>query len=169
MSDSPTGPSRDDLNLRARVIAYYLPQFHVIPENERWWGEAFTDWVNVRRARPLFSGHYQPRVPLNRDYYDLTDLGALHAQIDLAKEFGLSGFCHYHYWFDGRRLLERPTEMFMAHPELDFGFCLAWANASWSRKWKATFGRGRTLVRQTYSADPAHWLQHFEFLFKAVV
>ena len=167
MSKPSPPESGDSARPRARVVAYYLPQFHVVPENEQWWGESFTDWVNVRRARPLFAGHYQPRVPLNGNYYDLTDVHALHAQVDLAREFGLTGFCHYHYWFDGRRILERPTDLFLKHPELDFGFCLAWANATWSRRWTASAGRGRTLIRQTYSSRRERWLDHFECLFNA--
>ncbi len=151
--------------VRARIIAYYLPQFHVIPENESWWGESFTDWVNVRRARPLFPGHYQPRVPVGDNYYDLTDVRAMQEQIGLARDHGLAGFCHYHYWFEGRRLLERPTEMVLSHRELDFPFCLAWANASWSRKWEGRTGGRHVLVRQTYSSTQAEWKRHFDCLF----
>jgi lipopolysaccharide biosynthesis protein len=152
---------------RARLIAYYLPQYHVIPENERWWGEEFTDWVNVRRARPLFEGHYQPRIPLDGNYYDLTDVDTLHWQVDLAKRFGLSGFCHYHYWFNGRRLLERPTDLFIARPELDFPFCLAWINASWSRRWNGARNTNPLLVKQSYSSERTAWMNHFEYLFNA--
>ncbi len=152
--------------LKARLIAYYLPQFHVIPENERWWGDDFTDWVNVRSARPMFDGHYQPRVPLEGNYYDLTDVEVLRWQIDLATRFGLSGFCHYHYWFEGRRLLERPTDLFIAHAELDFPFCLAWVNASWSRRWNGV-RNASVLVKQTYSAARSSWMANFEYLFTA--
>jgi len=152
---------------RARLIAYYLPQFHVVSENEAWWGKEFTDWVNVRRARPLFSGHYQPRVPMGGNYYDLTDMHTLHWQIELARSFGIQGFCHYHYWFEGRRLLQRPTDMMIEHRELDFPFCLAWVNASWARRWKGDKRASPVLVRQTYARDPAGWMRHFECLWQA--
>jgi hypothetical protein len=163
----PIATASDIEQPRARLVAYYLPQYHVIPENELWWGEAFTDWVNVRRARPLFPGHYQPRVPLSGKYYDLSDISVMEWQINLARAHGLSGLCHYHYWFEGRRLLERPTDMLIAHPELDFPFCLAWANASWSRRWEGRAGAKRILIRQTYSSDPSAWMRHFDSLYRA--
>lgn len=139
----------------------------MIPENEAWWGESFTDWVNVRRARPLFAGHNQPRVPLHENYYDLERVEAIRWQIDLAQRFGVAAFCHYHYWFEGRQLLERPTNLMLAHSELDFPFCLAWVNASWSRRWKGDRPSNPVLVRQTYSPGRAGWLEHFDYLCRA--
>lgn len=115
----------------------------------------------------MFDGHYQPRVPLGGNYYDLTDVDVLRWQIDLAKRFGLSGFCHYHYWFNGRQLLERPTDLFIAHPELDFPFCLSWINTSWSRRWGGSGYANPVLVSQTYSSERSAWMKHFEYLFTA--
>jgi len=139
----------------------------VVPENELWWGKGFTDWVNVKRARSLFPGHYQPRAPLDGDYYDLTHPGVIERQVDMARQYGLEAFCHYHYWFEGRRLLERPTEMFLSNRSIQFGFCLAWANASWSRRWTSNGRSGRDLIKQTYSSDQRGWMDHFECLFKS--
>jgi lipopolysaccharide biosynthesis protein len=119
----------------AKVIAMYFPQLHAIPENDEWWGEGFTDWVNVREATPQHDGHYQPRVPLNHNYYDQSRSDVLHWQIDLAKQYGLHGFCHYHYWFDGKQLLETPTNLMLDDRSMDLPFCLSWANETWSRRW----------------------------------
>ncbi len=113
---------------QVRLVALYFPQFHAIPENDAWWGKGFTDWVNVRKATPLFPGHYQPRVPQGGRYYDQSKLETLAWQIDLAKRNGIGGFCHYHYWFEGKQLLQTPTNMVLEHRELDMPFCLAWAN-----------------------------------------
>jgi lipopolysaccharide biosynthesis protein len=155
------------MKLRARLIAYYLPQYHVIPENKAWWGEQFTDWLNVKRARPLFEGHYQPRVPLNQNYYDLRNPETIYWQTELARTYGLSGFCHYHYWFDGRQLLEAPTNFVIANKDIDFPFCLAWINASWARRWNGDSSGNPTLLRQTYSPNRGSWMTHFEYLFNA--
>jgi lipopolysaccharide biosynthesis protein len=144
----------------ARLIAFHLPQFHPIPENDRWWGRGFTEWTNVARAAPLFRGHDQPRLPADLGYYDLRLPEARAAQAKLAASYGIEGFCYWHYWFHGTRLLERPVDEILTSGEPEFPFCLAWANESWSRSW---LGDTReVLVEQSYSEqdDRAHarWL-----------
>ncbi len=148
-----------------RLVALYFPQFHAIPENDAWWGKGFTDWVNVRKAQPQFRGHYQPRVPLGARYYDQSEKGTLAWQIDLARSHGVHGFCHYHYWFAGKQLLETPTNIVMDSPELDFPFCLAWANETWSRRWDGQ--DHHILQEQTHQPDKALWQRHFDYLFRA--
>ena len=148
-----------------KLIAMYFPQLHAIPENDTWWGKGFTDWNNVRSAQPQHEGHYQPRVPLNNNYYDQSKLDTLRWQIDLAKQYGVYGFCHYHYWFDGKQLLETPTNLILENQDIDFPFCLSWANETWSKRWD---GRDHhILIQQTHPPTRESWKKHYDYLIKA--
>lgn len=152
-------------NQKIKLIAMYFPQLHAIPENDQWWGKGFTDWDNVKSAVPQFEGHYQPRVPLKNNYYDQSEIEALRMQINLAKEHGIYGFCHYHYWFDGKQLLETPTNLMLENLELDMPFCLSWANETWSRRWDAQ--DHEILIKQTHPPTHESWKKHYDYLIKA--
>lgn len=144
-----------------RVIAYYLPQFHAIPENDEWWGKDFTEWVSVRNGKPLFKGHQQPVEPGELGYYNLLDADIKERQAQLAREAGIEGFCYWHYWFGGKQLLEKPLQQVMESGKPDFPFCLGWANESWKAKtWlDQQTAPDRMLIEQTYSPedDQAHF------------
>lgn len=146
-----------------RVIPVYLPQFHTIPENDEWWGKGFTEWTNVKGATPLFEGHNQPRVPLNDNYYDLSDVETLRWQCRLAKEYGIYGFCMYHYWFNGHLLLEKPMEMLLANPDIDIKYCISWANHDWTDGWRASNRAPRVLISHNFN-DEKDWVDHFNYM-----
>ena len=140
-----------------KIIAFYLPQFHDIPENDEWWGKGFTEWVNVKKAQPLYKGHEQPRIPMNENYYNLLDDNVKIWQANIAKEYGIYGFCYYHYWFNGKQLMERPIKEILETGKPDFPFMLCWANENWSRNWDGKFRS--ILIEQHYSEDDAENLQ----------
>ena len=154
-------------NQKVRVIAFYLPQFHPTPENDRWWGKGFTEWTNVGKAKPLFKGHYQPRVPADLGYYDLRLPETRQAQADMAREYGIEGFCYWHYWFgNGKQLLQRPFNEVLNSGKPDFPFCLAWANHSWEDKQFNKDGGHKMLMEQLYPGDE-DYIAHFNAVLPA--
>lgn len=144
-----------------KIIAFYLPQFHTIPENDEWWGKGFTDWVNVKKATPIFRGHEQPRAPLDDNYYDLSKVETLYWQADIAKKYGVDGFCFYHYWFDGKLLLEKPAELLLTHKDINTTFCFSWANEPWARTWD---GRNSSILMPQKYGSSKEWAEHFNYL-----
>ena len=146
-----------------KTIAFYLPQYYTFPENDEWWGKGFTEWTNVRKAKPLYKGHVQPKVPKDENYYTLDKPEVMKWQIELAKNAGIAGFCFYHYWFrTGKMLMEKPVEMYLNHTELDFPFCICWANHNWARTW--TGGDKDILISVEYGVKE-DWKAHFDYLY----
>ncbi len=144
-----------------KIIAFYLPQFHTIPENDQWWGKGFTEWTNVKKARPLYPGHNQPRIPLDGNYYCLLDDNkTLSRQCQMAKEYGIYGFCFYHYWFSGKKLLEKPVENFLRDRTLNMPFCLCWANEHWTNAWVSN--KDKILIEQKYG-NRNEWEEHYQY------
>ena len=143
-----------------KIIAFYLPQFHEINENNRWRGKGYTEWTNVKSAQPLFEGHYQPRIPLHNNYYNLLDNNVMSEQIKLAKHYGVYGFCFYHYWFNGKLLLEKPVENFLNDEKLNMPFCMCWANEGWVKK---TDKGDINIIEQHYGGRD-DWEKHFQYL-----
>lgn len=154
---------------KARLIAFYLPQFHPIPENDKWWGKGFTEWTNVAKAKPLFKGHYQPHIPADLGFYDLRLDEVRRQQAEMARKAGVEGFCYWHYWMGGgRMLLERPFQEILKSGEPDFPFCLGWANGNWSnRSWSqgGFMKKNSVLMEQTYSHED--YIKHFEYVLPA--
>ena len=147
-----------------KAIALYLPQYHQIPENDKWWGEGYTEWSAVKNAKPYYKGHHEPRIPLNNNYYDLSDESAeaWQWQANLAREYGIYGFCIYHYWFQtGSQLLEKPMEILLRHPEIDINYCICWANETWTRTW---YGIESEILKEQKYGGEDEWLNHFDYL-----
>ncbi len=146
--------------MNKRVIAIHLPQFYPFPENDEWWGKGFTEWRNVAKAKPRFWKHYQPHIPADLGFYDLRLKEARIAQQELAKQYGIYGFCYYHYWFNGKLIMEKPVEAMLDDPDETFPFMLCWANENWSRNWSGGFNK--TLIEQHYSEEDD--IAHFYYL-----
>ncbi len=162
--------------MKPKVIAFYLPQYHRIPENDEWWGEGFTDWESAKKSKPLFPGHNQPRIPANNNYYNLLDKETMEWQAKLAKKAGVYGFCIYHYWFGEKQLLEKPAENLLKWKDIDVHYCFSWANESWIRSWSKFSGNAwinnlkevkrntsGMLMEQKYGNEE-EWKRHFLYL-----
>lgn len=150
--------------MRARVIAYYLPQYHPVPENDKFWGKGFTEWTNVAKAKPLFKGHYQPQVPADLGFYDLRIPEVREEQAKMARECGIEGFCYWHYWFgNGKKVLDKPFDEVLKSGSPDYPFCLGWANHSWTTK---TWEKGKSFTNETLIFEQLYpgdddYIKHF--------
>lgn len=162
--------------INMKLLAFYLPQYHTIPENDKWWGKGFTEWTNVKKTKPLFKNQTQPKTPLNNNYYNLLDKSTVEWQTNLMKKYGIYGFCYFHYWFNGKKLLEKPAENLLKWTDIEQPFCFAWANVTWARTWTAVKGAVTTwvssdtkkgekaiLIEQTYGKEE-NWKEHYNYL-----
>ena len=148
-----------------KLLCMYLPQYHEIEENNQWWGKGYTEWTAVKNAKPLYGGHIQPKVPLNNEYYDLSnsDANTWKWQAELANKYGVHGFCVYHYWFTGKKLLHKPLEILLDHPEIPIKYTMCWANETWTKTW---YGKEKEiLIEQEYGTDH-DWIEHFKYMLK---
>ena len=142
-----------------KILALNLPQFHEVKENNEWWGKGFTEWTNVKKAQPLYKGHVQPMVPLE-GYYDLSKKEAINRQAELARKYGVHGFVYFHYWYEGRKMLEKPCEILLDNKDIDINYCFCWANHSWTRTWDGK--ENSVLLEQTYGGKE-DWKKHIEY------
>ena len=159
--------------MATKYITFFLPQFHSIPENDEWWEKDFTEWTNVRRAKPVFENQIQPKVPLNGNYYNLLEKSTVEWQTELMHKYGVYGFCYFHYWFKGYKLLNKPAENLLEWKDINQKFCFAWANCTWARTWSAVRGTSwapndkndgkEILMEQTYG-EKADWIEHYNYL-----
>lgn len=145
---------------KPKIVAFHLPQYHCFKENDEWWGKGFTEWTNTKSAKPLYKGHYQPKTPMDNKYYNMLDEETRLWQYDLAKKHGVDAFCYYHYWFDGKLLMEKPLELAL-NDKTDFPFFLCWANEPWTRAWDG--GDKEVIMPQVYRGEP-DWEAHFNYL-----
>lgn len=146
---------------KVKLLAMYLPQYYTFEQNDKWWGKGFTEWTNVKNAKPLFKGHRQPRIPYNSNYYCLKDADSIRWQATLAKEHGIFGWCIYHYWFEGTQMMEIPPEILLENKDIDINFCFSWANHTWT---KAPGKKDeQILIRQTYGNE-SDWEKHYHYL-----
>jgi hypothetical protein len=154
---APSTKPRDLKEDTATLIAFYLPQYHIIPENSEWWGPGFTEWTNVVKGRPNFDGHYQPHLPRELGFYDLSNIDIIRKQAEMAKLYGVGAFCFYYYWFSGRRILEAPVDNFL-HSDIDMPYCLCWANENWTRTWDGN-SQGVLLEQKYLESDPQEFIE----------
>lgn len=146
---------------KPKILAFHLPQYHTFPENDEWWGKGFTDWVNVKNAEPLYQGHNQPRVPLYNRYYDMLDYNTRKWQAEIARKYGVYGFCYYHYWFNGKLLMEKPLELLLQEKEIELPFCFCWANEPWTRAWD---GQEKEVIMPQVYGIRSDWKKHIDYL-----
>lgn len=151
--------------MKPKILAYHLPAYHRIPENDKWHGEGFTEWVTTKKGIAFSKDQYQPRVPLDANYYNLSNIDDLAWECQLAKKYGVDGFCFYHYWFDGKLIFEKPTEMLLDRKDINIDFCFAWANEEWRNTWTEKLDEPELLLAQNYESDK-DWDDHFKYLLR---